>query len=85
MAISPTATTGICGDIPYALVGLVYPNFRDWFLPTGRRVDLGNRNKVTKLPWHEKATVCVQLLTSCARVLVAISMIIHAVNNWPLY
>lgn len=74
-----------CGDCQCGSVGLFYPNFRERFQPEGRRVDLGNRNKVTKSRWHEKATVCAQLLTGSARLLVAISMILHVVKDWPLY
>ena len=64
---------------------MFYPNFRERFLPEGRRVDLGNRNKVTRSPGHENATVCVQVLNGCARLLVAISMFMHVVKDWPLY
>lgn len=45
---------------------------------------MGKRKKATPLEWHEKATVCAQLMTGSARLLVALSKIIEVVNNWPL-
>jgi hypothetical protein len=45
---------------------------------------MGNGKKARPPEWREKTTVCLQLLTSCTRLTVAISMLIHAVNNWPL-
>ncbi|MFK4298551.1 hypothetical protein ABH924_003722 [Arthrobacter sp. GAS37] len=45
---------------------------------------MGKRNKVKRPGWHEKATVYVQLLKGCARLTVAVSVLIHAVINWPL-
>ena len=45
---------------------------------------MGKRKKATPLEWHEKATVCTQLMTGSARLLVAFAMLIEAVNNWPL-
>ncbi|WP_172465732.1 hypothetical protein [Arthrobacter sp. Hiyo1] len=45
---------------------------------------MDKRKKVKRPGWHEKATMYVQLLRGCARLTVAISVLIHAVNNWPL-
>lgn len=50
----------------------------------GRGVIMGNGKKARPPEWREKATMCLQLLTSCTRLTVAFSMLIHAVNNWPL-
>lgn len=44
---------------------------------------MGNLTKVKQPEWYEKATMGVQLLTGCVRLTVAISVLIHAVNNWP--
>jgi hypothetical protein len=43
---------------------------------------MGKRKKVTPLKWHEKAMVCAQLFTGSARLLMAFSKLIDAVNNW---
>lgn len=45
---------------------------------------MGNRKKVKRPEWHEKATMCVQLMKGCVRLTVAISILIHAVSSWPL-
>lgn len=45
---------------------------------------MGKRKKVKPSGWHEKTAVCLQLLTACARLTTAISVLIHTVNNWPL-
>jgi hypothetical protein len=47
-------------------------------------VIMGKRKKARRPEWYEKATMYVQLLKGCARLTVAFSMLIHAVNNWPL-
>lgn len=45
---------------------------------------MGNRKKASPLGWHENATMCLQLLTGCTRLTVAISVLIHVVNYRPL-
>jgi hypothetical protein len=48
------------------------------------RGDMGKRKKARRPEWYEKATMSVQLLRACAHLTVAVSVLIHAVNNWPL-
>jgi hypothetical protein len=45
---------------------------------------MGKRKKAKPPGWHEKATMSVQLLRASAQLTVAVSILIHAVNNWPL-
>jgi hypothetical protein len=45
---------------------------------------MGNRKKAKPPEWYEKATMSVQLLKGCAHLTVAVSMLIHVVNNWPV-
>jgi hypothetical protein len=47
--------------------------------------DMGKRKKVAPLDWHRKATVCAQLLSGSACLIVAISKLIDAVSNWPIW
>jgi hypothetical protein len=47
--------------------------------------DMGKGKKARRPEWYEKATMSVQLLKGCAHLTVAVSILIHAVNNWPLY
>jgi hypothetical protein len=69
---------------PHCRIGFAVSRFRVSY-DKRKGVIMGNKNKAKQqLGWHEKTTMCLQLMRSCTRLTVAISVLIHVVVNHRL-